>query len=996
MSTEIKPKPWHYSSQAFSQVENQKKDGKNYQVVNASKEDTERLAQWYLQHPVKGMTLKKVEIIHNSQMVRLFEGRITLLEQRHKSPAFDPKWPQQSQTSEEKKHREDTLAILEKRATSFKNPDHPHVKIVPLWHGTKKEMLGSLFETGFANLATTDSGFFGKGIYGAGEAEYSYRVYCQGALLVNWVAVYSAFPVIKGDMQGLMGKGNYDNYDGHFAPVVPANPNNPNEVAYYPCAPGQKYTYTELVVFDSAQVLPQYLVEFQSELLPMPSALVNSPSSLKISDLIDLIASLLGHPDVQAKSSLKQHLHDKYETLFDKPEAQPLSSEEETFYRKAKRLINEQGKLNPSIAQMLLSGSSKMSSPSSSLLIKGKDEIKTETKITPQETQPTLTALSPLRNWTANPQIQTIRGHTEAVYTLIELKDGTLASGSEDKTIKLWRRDGTYLGSLKGHTGTVNSLIELKDGTLASGSADGKIKLWKRDGSCLDTLQGYSNHASLIELEDGTLASGSSHNSIDLWHPDGTYLGALEMGYSYSSVNALIELKNGMLAAGLNNGIIKLLQRNSTCLATLTGHADCVWALIELMDGTLASSSSDKTIKLWKPDGTYLGSLKGHTDIVYSLIELKDGILASGSADGTIKLWKRDGTCLITLQGHTLPVTDLIELKDGSLASVSQDKMIKLWTFPLMIEDVASEITRFPQEPQQTLEPLSISSYVLPDWKGEPIVQTIEKVNAKTLIELKDGTLASGSGNNIKLWKRDGTCLNTFLASMGKIYTLIELKDGVLASVSEHKQIELWKRDGTRLNNSIGYAFAVTVLIELKDGTLAGGSTDGTIRLRKRDGTELATFKQTNWIRSLTELNDGTLAAGSWRSINLWKRDGTCLATLRGHTDDVYTLIELQDGVLASGSRDGTIKLWKRDGTCLATFKHTDYVSTLIELKDGTLASGSGNKIELWKRDGTNLATLWHKNAVTALVELKDGTLATGSWGDIKLWTFPPLLSYLK
>ena len=54
------------------------------------------------------------------------------------------------------------------------------------------------------HLATTDPGFFGNGIYSAREAEYSYRVYSQGALILNWVACFSAYPVIHGDMQKFM------------------------------------------------------------------------------------------------------------------------------------------------------------------------------------------------------------------------------------------------------------------------------------------------------------------------------------------------------------------------------------------------------------------------------------------------------------------------------------------------------------------------------------------------------------------------------------------------------------------------------------------------------------------------------------------------------------------------------------------------------------------------------------------------------------------------
>ena len=64
---------------------------------------------------------------------------------------------------------------------------------------------------------------------------------------------------------------------------------------------------------------------------------------------------------------------------------------------------------------------------------------------------------------------------------LAVLPDGTLASGSEDGTIKLWR-SGQCTQTLEGHSGLVNCLAVLPDGTLASGSkcVDGRhiVKVW--------------------------------------------------------------------------------------------------------------------------------------------------------------------------------------------------------------------------------------------------------------------------------------------------------------------------------------------------------------------------------------------------------------------------------------------------------------------------------------------------------------------------------------
>ena len=71
-----------------------------------------------------------------------------------------------------------------------------------------------------------------------------------------------------------------------------------------------------------------------------------------------------------------------------------------------------------------------------------------------------------------------LEGHTDIICSIIELKNGQLASYSYDKTIKICDLNGKCLATLKGHTDAVRSIIELKNGQLASCSDDKTIKIW--------------------------------------------------------------------------------------------------------------------------------------------------------------------------------------------------------------------------------------------------------------------------------------------------------------------------------------------------------------------------------------------------------------------------------------------------------------------------------------------------------------------------------------
>ena len=76
-----------------------------------------------------------------------------------------------------------------------------------------------------------------------------------------------------------------------------------------------------------------------------------------------------------------------------------------------------------------------------------------------------------------------LEGHDNTVWSVIELRNGKLASGSDDCTIRIWdlnKQEGEYgyCRVLKGHTNWVWSVIELRNGKLATGSQDTTIRIW--------------------------------------------------------------------------------------------------------------------------------------------------------------------------------------------------------------------------------------------------------------------------------------------------------------------------------------------------------------------------------------------------------------------------------------------------------------------------------------------------------------------------------------
>ncbi|MEH1965564.1 nSTAND1 domain-containing NTPase [Nostoc sp.] len=530
----------------------------------------------------------------------------------------------------------------------------------------------------------------------------------------------------------------------------------------------------------------------------------------------------------------------------------------------------------------------------------------------------------------------TLEAHSDSVNTVSFSPNGQfIASGSNDKTVRLWRRDGSPLTQkpLQGHTDNVTCVTFSPDSKMiASGSEDKTVRIWGLNGKQIAIFkQAHNDTITNVSFSSNgqTIASGSADGTVKLWNLQGKLI-ATPKGNQKSITSISFSPDGKMFASVGEDGTVKFWNLNGKEIKTLNKSSDSPSAKISSVqfssDSQTITTIGRSSLQLWHSNGTLKKSIDLYTSAIVSLSPDGKTIASGGDSSKVISLMSVPGQNYyqqrqFDLEGHRNAVTSLSFSPDGKMiASGSKDNTVKLWNI---------ENRDFKTSDLSQLNNVSFN----PDGQ----------------------IIAAISRNNIKLWRRDGTLLTT-LTEGDSAVSFSKNRVGMLASASQDSMVQLWRRDGKWLK------------------TLQGETVDGSF---SPDGQTIALVR-----------NDHT--------VELSTSNGKLIAILKGHKDRVSEIKFSRDGhTLATVSKDKTIKLWKRNGTLLTTLEIDDVESANIGLSSNgeTLTIlGGDNTVKFWRQDGNLIKTLPGQGSNLMIVDFSpDGEiLAIRNQGDdankVQLW----------
>jgi WD40 repeat protein len=517
--------------------------------------------------------------------------------------------------------------------------------------------------------------------------------------------------------------------------------------------------------------------------------------------------------------------------------------------------------------------------------------------------------------------------------------DGSLVlTGSDDGTVRLWRRDGTPVRTLaRGGPVTAASfspdgrlvLTGSQDGTAAvrrvstgaavaslprgapvtSGafgpggrlavttSEDGVTRLWRPTTGrvVLSVRQNGPVHSASLSPDGRTLLTVGSNPRGEKWRarlfavPSGRLLRVLPApGVTTGSFSPDGRL---LVTGGLDHTAAIWAMRTGRRLHLLEHQGAVTDALFGPRGRLVATTSADGAPRIWNArTGARIAMMLGHGNVANTAAFSPDGrFLLTTSADGTARVWEAaTGEPKAVLRGHADAVVEGVFAPDGSAAvTASADDTARVWA-----PGTADELRMLTTTPG-------------------PVRAAVFSPDGRRVLE-------AGDDRTARILTADGKVIRTLRHPAAVTSAVFSPNGSLVLTADAARTIRVWKAGSGALVRA-GRGISTGPLAVSPDGRLlAVPAAHGGVRIL--DGATFAPVRELRRGGPVTAVAfspDGGLvaAAGEDGKARIWDaRTGALVRTFAGHTDALTGVEFSADGSqIVTSSRDRDARVWDVD-----------------------------------------------------------------------------------